>query len=553
MTRHRATVSFGAALVLLLTSALSGCAAAGASEATTTEYRVAVASFSHETCTFCPGPDPTIEDWTRARPPRSGEELLERGGYVGGFVKQARQFGDIELIGLTSPAGVWGGSSRTWNAEEAFNHFVGQMIEELRAQMPVDGVYLSLHGAMAVRNIPRPEAEMARRFREVVGPDVPIVATFDLHGNEDEEFLRYADGSFVVKRFPHYDTAHQGERAARYLREVMAGRYRPTTATIKPPVVTATVLQWTGASPVMDIMERARIWENTDEDVYVSVFLGFPWSDVPDIGALVQVMTNDDQELADRIAQDMAEYMWRHRVEFADAEFPLPAEAVERTRQAIAAGETPVFLADYWDRPGDATWTLRELIDQDVDRVLYVSLTAEPTLDQIWEQNLQPGDRFEGEVGGYTGEQAGDPVHITGTLAWRGERFGYDRVAVIEHGNGSMLVLVPAYQQTTTPQQVRWGPVDPDDFDVIVSKTRAHFRRGFYDTSYARTIMIVDAPGDWFGTIRLGALDYEHGPLDRLYPFGTPPANWLDQVTAGRQWPAGGMGVPMRRPSLELE
>lgn len=540
MKRYRAPVSFRAALVLLLTAALSGCEAAGASETTTTEYRVAVARFSHETCTFCPGPDPTIEDWTRARPPLEGEDLLERGGYVGGFVKQARQFGDIELIGLTSPAGVWGGSSRTWNAEEAFDHFVGQMIEELRARMPVDGVYLSLHGAMAVRNIPRPEAEMARRFREVVGPDVPIVATFDLHGNEDEEFLRYADGSFVVKRYPHYDTAHQGERAARYLREVMAGRYRPTTATIKPPIVTATVLQWTGASPVMDIMERARIWENTDEDVYVSVFLGFPWSDVPDIGALVQVMTNDDQELADRIAQDMAEYMWRHRVEFADAEFPLPAEAVQRTRQAIAAGATPVFLADYWDRPGDATWTLRELIDQDVDRVLYASLTAEPTLDRIWEQNLQPGDRFEGEVGGYTGEQAGDPVHITGTLAWRGERFGYDRVAVIEHGNGSMLVLVPAYQQTTTPQQVRWGPVDPDDFDVIVSKTRAHFRRGFYDTGYARTIMIVDAPGDWFGTIRLDALDYEHGPLDQLYPFGSPPANWLDEVAAGRQWTGGG-------------
>ena len=75
--------------------------------------------------------------------------------------------------------------------------------------MPVDGVYQALHGAAAVRNVPRPEAEIARRFREVVGPDVPIVGTFDLHANEDT-FLDYADGSFVTKRYPHYDTTIQG-------------------------------------------------------------------------------------------------------------------------------------------------------------------------------------------------------------------------------------------------------------------------------------------------------------------------------------------------------
>lgn len=527
MKTPRAASSVLLAIVMLLPVVLPGGGTADAQESAN-RYRVVVAQFSHETCTFCPGPDPTIQDWMRAGAPQAGDSLLERGGgYVGGFVNQAREFGDIELIGLTSPRGVWGGSSRPWNAEEVFDHFVGQMLEELRAAMPVDGVFLALHGAMAVRNIPRPEAEMARRFREVVGPDVPIVATFDLHGNEDEEFLRWADGSFVVKRFPHYDSWHQGERAARYLRNIMSGTYRPTTATIKPPVVTATVLQWTGASPSMDIMERARIWENVEPDAYVSVFYGFPWSDVPDIGALVQVMTNNDQELANHIARDMAQLIWRVREDFAHGDFPQPREAVQRAKQAIAAAAKPVVLGDYWDRPGDATWTLRELIDQGVGRVLYGSLTAEPTLDRIWEQNLQPGDPFDDMVGGYTGEQAGEPVRIQGTLVWRGERFGYDRVAVIEHGNGSMLVLVPAYQQTTMPEQLRFGPVEPDSFDVFVLKSRAHFRRGFDDTGYAPTIILVEAPGAWFGTVRLDALTYEHGPLNRLYPFGTPPQDWL--------------------------
>lgn len=515
------TSRIGTAGALLCTAMLLAVVGAGRADAQQEQtYRVAVAQFSHETCTFCPGPDPTVEDWIRGGALLSGDSLLEEGsGYLRGFVTHSREYGDVELIGLTSPQGVWGGSSRPWNAEEAFDHFVGQMLEELRAAMPVDGVYLALHGAMAVRNIPRPEAEMARRFREVVGPGVPIVATFDLHGNEDEEFLRWADGAFVTKRYPHYDAWHQGERAARYLRNVMSGAYKPTTASVKPPIVTGTVLQWTGQSPSMDIMERARIWENREPGAYVSVFYGFPWSDVPDIGAQIHVMTNDDQALADHIARDMADFMWRVRRDLAAAEYPQPDAAVREARRALAAGEGPVVLADYWDRPGDATWTLRELIDQDVGRVLYASLTAEPTLDEIWEQDLQPGDPFDGWVGGYTGEQAGEPVRITGTLLWRGERFGYERVAVIEHGDGDVLVLVPSYQQTTSPEQLRFGPIEPNDFDLFVLKSRVHFRRGFDDTGYAPTIIIVDAPGDWFGTIRLDALEYQYGPLDRLYPY----------------------------------
>ncbi|MEX2531627.1 MAG: M81 family metallopeptidase [Gemmatimonadota bacterium] len=488
-------------------------------------FRVAVARFSHETCTFCPGGDMDVEDWTRIRPPLVGDEVMEEGGsYIGGFARMAREYGDMELIGLTSPYEAFGGSSRAWTTEEAFDHFMEGMLSDLRDAMPVDGVYLSLHGAMAVRGVPRPEAEIARRFREVVGPDVPIVATFDLHGNEDEAFLRHADGSFVTKHFPHYDTWYQGERAATYLRRIMRAEYDPVTVTLGVPIITATVLQWTGASPVMDVMARARRWEDQYPDLFVNVFLGFPWSDVPDVGATVQAMANGDSTLARRAAEDVASLLWRVRERYASGDFPLPEEAVARTREAIRAGATPVVLADYWDRPGDGTWTLAELVRQGVGGVLYAALTDAPALDAIWKEDLQPGDPFDREVGGYTGEQAGEPVRITGTLRWRGERWGYERVAAIDWGDGNVLVLTPAYQQVMVPEALRFADIEPDDFDVFVLKTRAHFRRGFDDTGYAPTIMLVDAPGDWFGTTRLGALSYEHAPIERLYPFGSPAA-----------------------------
>src|SRR5690606_11344831 len=154
--------------------------------------------------------------------------------------------------------------------------------------------------------VPRPEAEIARRFRELVGPDVPIVGSFDLHANEDAEFLQWADMAFITKRYPHYDAGLQGARSARALVRLAKGLYKATTATRKPGVITPTVLQWTGQSPSMDIMERARRWESREEDVFVSLAYGFPWSDVIDVGATVHVMTNDDQELAEQIADDMA-------------------------------------------------------------------------------------------------------------------------------------------------------------------------------------------------------------------------------------------------------
>jgi microcystin degradation protein MlrC len=485
-----------------------------------TAYRVAVIRYQAETCTFCPGADTEVEDWLVFGGMLRGEEVLQAGGYNRGFTRQARSFGDMELVGITSPGEVFGSSSRTWNSEASFDHFTGLMLAELKQNGPWDGVYLALHGALAVRNVPRPEAEIARRVREVVGEGVPIVGTFDLHGNEDGEFLRWADGAFVTKRFPHYDADLQGQRAARYIREMMRGAYRPTTATRKPPVLTATVLQWTGAAPASEIMERARRWEAREEGAFVSVFFGYPWSDVPDVGVAIHAMTNDDQALADRIVDDMDEFVWRVRERFAHADFPMPAEAVGLAGRAIAEERTPVAMGDYSDRPGDATWILRELLEQGIDGVLYSALRDEHALAALQESGAQAGDAFDREVGGFTGESAGIPVRIQGTIRFLGEGLGFGYVAVIDFAESSTIILTPAYEQTTSPEAMRFGGIEPDDYQVFVVKSRAHFRRGFDETGYAKTILVVDAPGPCVGTTRLDALDYQFAPIDRMYPFG---------------------------------
>ena len=375
------------------------------------------------------------------------------------------------------------------------------ILDDLKSKMPVQGVYLALHGAMAVRDIPRPEAEIAKRIRELVGDQVPIAGSFDLHGNEDEEFLQWANAAFVTKRYPHYDAFIQGGRSANFLYRSIKGDYKSTTATRKPPILTATVLQWTGQSPSMDIMERARRWEARLKDTYVSVFYGFPWSDVPDIGTTVHVVTNNDQHLADSIADDMAEYIWRVRKEFAGGTFPMPIEAVKTTQEAIAKGQTPVVLGDYSDRPGDATWILKELIDAQVEGVLYATLRDERALEKLKNENAKPGDEFDMEVGGFTGPQAGEPVPIKGKVVYFGPQWSYDYVAAIEFGNNNLLIITPTYEQIIYPERLRFDKINLDDYQVFVTKSRVHFRRGFDETGYAKTILVVDAPGPGLGLL----------------------------------------------------
>ena len=486
-----------------------------------TRLRIAVGQFMHETCTFCPGGDTTIEDWTRLGPPQKDQELLSSGGFIGGFVSATGDFHDVELIGLTSPGEVFGGSSRSWNTKEAFDHFVGLMLDDLNAAMPVDGVYLSLHGAMAVRGVPRPEAEIARLVREVVGPDVPIAATFDLHGNEDRAFLEQADFSFVTKRYPHYDARIQGERAARALVRTMRGQYLPTTATRKPGIITATVLQWTGQSPSMDIMERARRWEAREKDAYVSVFYGYPWSDVPDVGATVQVMTNDDQVLADRIADDMNDFIWRVREEFASGGYPVPKEAADIVADAIASGDIPVAVGDHSDRPGDATHILKAFEAKGISRVMYGTITSPAALAILQDNGAAVGDPFDMQIGGFT-PSGGTPAHITGTLSYLGKGLGYPFIAAVNFGIGNTVILTPAYCQVRIPERFALGSLDPANYDVFVVKSRVHFRRGFDETGFAQKIVIVEAPEPYVGTTFLDALPYQNVDLSVLYPFGIP-------------------------------
>ena len=146
---------------------------------------------------------------------------------------------------------------------------------------------------------------------------------------------------------------------------------------------------------------------------------------------------------------------------------------------------------------------------------------ARATLETLQAAGAKEGDPFEAEIGGIT-DSGGQPYPIKGTVAYVGPWDSYDYVAAISFEGGNMVILAPTYTQITSPGRFKFGPVDPANFDVFVLKSRVHFRGGFDETGFAKTIVVVEAPGPFIGTTYLDALPYEHVDLKQFYPYGMP-------------------------------
>jgi microcystin degradation protein MlrC len=503
----------------------------GTNSSATRPIRIAVMQFSHETVTFLPY-DTTIEDFTYEGSPARGEALLQSGpgSYMGGFVKVAREHANVELVGIESPLGSKRGSGSGWITKQAFDHFTNKMIAELKAQGPFDGVYLALHGAAGVRDVAKPEATLARRCREVIGPKGFIAGTFDPHGNEDDEFLRYANLAFCVKYYPHYDSELQGQRAARMLIRCIRGDYKPTTATSKPPIITPSVLQWTGQSPWMDLVQRALVWEARETDVYVSFYYGFAFMDAADAGMCFQVMTNGNPELARRIADDMGRTAWRLREELWNAtKVYRHKEGVRLAKEAIAKGSVPFVLADHSDRTGAATWLLQEIMAQDLSDTIIGTICDEQAIDALRKKGVKPGDAFDMEIGGKLDESAGKPVRVKGTVhtvsGGPGRRGGRRSAAgsqlwvSVKFGKNNLLVISPFLAQITDPESFLDLGINIKDYKGYAIKSRVHFRRGFYDSGFSRTILLVEPEQPYVGTVRLEALPYKYLNLKKFWPY----------------------------------
>jgi microcystin degradation protein MlrC len=244
---------------------------------------------------------------------------------------------------------------------------------DLQAALPVDAVYIAAHGAMTTTANDDPDGDEFEMVREIVGPDVPIVATLDLHANVSQRMVDNADTLVSYRRDPHVDKYETGQEAAQILRELLGG-LRPVVSNIRMPIVPPNVSLFTDAGPYAELIDYGQ--KHVDDKILnVSIVGGFAFSDTTANGLHIIVTARSSAEAGEGLCRELAEMAWQNRDRFI---WDLTAvdEAMQR---AVQAGENPdspaILLSDVADNiggggPGNTLWLLESLYGSGAKGVL---------------------------------------------------------------------------------------------------------------------------------------------------------------------------------------
>ena len=250
---------------------------------------------------------------------------------------------------------------------------VARMHKDLQDALPIDGVYIASHGAMTTTENDDPDGEVFEMVREVVGPNIPVVATLDLHANVSQRMVDSADTIVSYRCDPHIDKFERGQEAAQILRELLSG-VRPVISNIRMPIVPPNVSLFTANGPYGDLIDYGQ--EHAGADILnVSVVGGFAFSDSATNGLHIIVTARSSAESSRRLCRELAEMAWENRHRFVWELTDLD-EAVMR---AIKAGENSaspaILLSDVGDNiggggPGNTLWMLESLYNSGAKGVL---------------------------------------------------------------------------------------------------------------------------------------------------------------------------------------
>lgn len=451
--------------------------------------RIAIGSLSHEANTFCPNLT-TLDDFA-SRGLRRGEAMLE--GVAGtnteaaGALSVLAQRADCQVIPTLAAHALSGGPV----VAEAFHALLDDLLQRLRAALPVDGVLLVLHGAMMSTDDPDATGAILQAVRRVVGPQVPIVGTLDLHANVTERMVEYADALIGYHTAPHVDMFDAGETAARILLATVDGASRPRMALARLPLIVPAENARHTDGPLSEVIAMARELESTGAILHGGVFAVQPWLDISGVGCSVAVVTDGDADAAAQHAQRLARAFWERREAF-QPDLAAPEEAL---RRALARPSGTVVLCDSADAPtsgstGDSTVILRAALAAEplAGRVL-LNVVDAPAVSRAIAAGV--GSTVTVLVGGSRAPAFFEPVEFTGYVKTisdgvfrfkgpgaRGTVQNMGRAVVLTRGEIHLVVMERPVSQWD-PELYRSLGEEPSDARAVQVKSPAAFRAAY--------------------------------------------------------------------------
>ncbi len=483
---------------------------------------IAIAGFQHETNTFAPHLA-QYEDFVKADGwpgLNTGEDVFTiMSGLnipISGFIASANDFGDKLRPILWASA-----EPSSYVSKHAYETVSKMICDCLRAWDDLDAVYLDLHGAMVSENFEDAEGELLRRVRDIIGPDMPLVISLDLHANVTEAMLAHTTAMTIFRTYPHLDMAETGSRAYKILRSVLDGE-KLIGSMRKIPFLFPLTSQCTDFEPCRSIYQQVKqVGLSSNPLLYADFAAGFPPADIYECGAAV-VAYGTEQQAVDKEVEQLFQQILKTEPLFA-GQLLTADEAIQWAMSSNS--EKPVVIADAQDNPGaggtsDTTGVLQALVENHA-RSAVLGVIYDPEVAGLAHQAGQHGV-IETSIGGKSGYIGSPPysAHFIvenladGNFVFTGEMYLDSQahlgpmalLRVADDESEVRLIVSSERVQCLDLAIFRHLGIEPERQKILVVKSSVHFRADF--DPIASETLVVASPGAH--PCELAKLDYEN-------------------------------------------
>lgn len=451
------------------------------------QKKVVIGRFQHETNSFCPAP----ADETRFKNQRFdiGNCILENqkgiGSEIGAFLDAFAGREDILLLPtvdlIAAPSGPV--------TKSVYEFVTQEILSVIEKNAPVDGILLSLHGAMVAEGHTDGEGDLLEAIRKAVGDDVPVIASLDLHSNTTSKMAKNATALVPYECYPHTDTYETGLLAAELMRDTLDGKINPTMAYRLVPYLLP--LFPTDFPEMKCIYNLTKDMKTRSGVLFPGFSHGFFASDIQGMGMGITIVTDGDHELAESIADELEAFI-SERTHTLKRTFPSLDEVMD---MAACESDKPFVIADASDNPGagafsDSTHILREILKRGI-RGCAIATIVDPQSVKACEA-VGVGSNVSLSLGGWSNpEFSGGPLKVTayvkmisdGKYASRekmalGEIMNHGKTAVVEiEGNTVLITSIP--RQPWDIEIFRSHGIRPKEQKIIVTKSAVHYRASY--------------------------------------------------------------------------
>lgn len=500
--------------------------------------RIAVLGFHLEANRFAP---PCGEAEFRKRGIWSGAALSEAArsptpsidSAICGFFKVMDDHDDWEPVPIVFATAFPDGPAE----QGFFEALLEDMRDGLQAAGRLDGVYCCEHGAGLAVGHDDPDGEVFALAREAVGPQVPIIATLDLHANVSQRMVHSVDMLIAYVTNPHVDAYERGQEAARAMLEVLHAGTRPAMASLRLPLVAPSVTLLTAAGhPYGDVIRLGQSKLGADI-MNVSITGGFAFSDTDRNGMTVTVTARGDRDRATRVARELAIACWTDRARYQ----PRMTGLADATRLALDtasdASRPALLFCDPADNPGgggrgNTTYILAAFAAAGVEDALLGVFYDPPLVEAAFAAG--EGAEFDAAFNSAETQSFSEPWAARATVLRlsdgafvgqygmsKGRQVRLGRSCLLQIG-GIRMVVISIRQQCLSNDYFTHFGVDAGAARVTVVKSRGHFRAGFKHLFAPEQIIEVDVPG--LTSCNLQNFDWQHMPRP-VYPLD-PDTDW---------------------------